>query len=63
MLGHFDMIIIVVVLALVFAGAHIAIALGVTAALGVYLMTGDIEVVATSSPTPPMRRCATTCSR
>ncbi len=48
MLGHFDMIVIVVVLlALVFAGVHIAIALGVTAALGIYLMTGEIEVVRT----------------
>jgi tripartite ATP-independent transporter DctM subunit len=37
----------VVVLALVFGGVHIAIALGVTAALGIYLMTGDIEVVRT----------------
>ncbi len=46
MIGHFDMIaIVVVLLALVFAGAHIAIALGVTAALGVYLMSGDVEVV------------------
>ena len=48
MLGHFDMIIIVVVvLALVFAGVHIAIALGITAALGIYLMMGDLEVVRT----------------
>ena len=48
MLGHFDMIaIVVVVLALVFAGVHIAIALGVTAALGIYLMMGDMEVVRT----------------
>ena len=46
MLGHFDMIVIVVVLlALVFAGVHIAISLGITAALGIYLMIGDIEVV------------------
>ncbi len=30
-----------------FAGVHIAIALGITAALGIYLMTGDIEVVRT----------------
>jgi len=46
MLGHLDMIIIVIVLlALVFAGVHIAISLGITAALGIYLMTGDIEVV------------------
>ena len=45
-MGHIDMIaIVVVVLALVFAGVHIAIALGITAALGIYLMTGDIEVV------------------
>ena len=48
MLGHFDMIVIVIVLlALVFAGVHIAISLGITAALGIYLMTGDIEVVRT----------------
>ena len=48
MLGHMDMIAIVaVVLGLVFAGVHIAIALGITAALGIYLMTGDIEVVRT----------------
>lgn len=46
MLGHLDMIIIVIVLlALVFAGVHIAISLGITAALGIYLMMGDIEVV------------------
>jgi tripartite ATP-independent transporter DctM subunit len=45
-MGHIDMIAIVaVVLGLVFAGVHIAIALGITAALGIYLMTGDIEVV------------------
>jgi tripartite ATP-independent transporter DctM subunit len=48
MLGHFDMIaIVIVVLFLVFAGVHIAIALGITAALGIYLMTGDVEVVRT----------------
>lgn len=47
-MGHFDMIaIVVVVLGLVFAGVHIAIALGITAALGIYLMMGDIEVVRT----------------
>src|ERR1700693_1963179 len=46
MLGHLDMIVIVIVLlALVFAGIHIAISLGITAALGIYLMMGDIEVV------------------
>ena len=46
MFGHSDMILVIVVLlALVFAGVHIAIALGVTAAIGVYLMLGDIEVV------------------
>jgi tripartite ATP-independent transporter DctM subunit len=48
MLGHLDMIVIVVVLlGLVFAGAHIAIALGFTAIVGVYLLTGDIEVART----------------
>jgi tripartite ATP-independent transporter DctM subunit len=38
-------IVIAVVLGLVFAGVHIAIALGVTAALGIYLMAGDITIV------------------
>jgi C4-dicarboxylate transporter DctM subunit len=48
MFGHSEMILIVVVLlALVFAGVHIAIALGMTAAIGIYLMTSDIEVVRT----------------
>ncbi len=48
MFGHSDMILVIVVLlALVFAGVHIAIALGVTAAIGIYLMLGDIEVVRT----------------
>jgi tripartite ATP-independent transporter DctM subunit len=48
MFGHSEMImVIVVLLALVFAGVHIAIALGVTAAIGIYLMLGDIEVVRT----------------
>ena len=46
MLGNFDMIaIVVVLLALVFAGVHIAIALGITSAFGIYLMTGDVQVV------------------
>jgi tripartite ATP-independent transporter DctM subunit len=45
---NFDMIaIVVVVLALVFSGVHIAVALGITAVLGIYLMLGDIEVVRT----------------
>ena len=48
MLGNFDMItIVLVLLGLVFAGVHIAIALGITAALGLYLMTGEIEMVRT----------------
>jgi C4-dicarboxylate transporter DctM subunit len=48
MFGHSEMILIVVVLlALVFAGVHIAIALGMTAAIGIYLMTSDIEIVRT----------------
>jgi len=46
MLGQSDMIlIVVVVLALVFAGVHIAIALGITAAFGIFLITGDVNVV------------------
>jgi tripartite ATP-independent transporter DctM subunit len=48
MFGHSEMILVIVVLlALVFAGVHIAIALGVTAAIGIYLMLDDIEVVRT----------------
>lgn len=48
MFGHSEMILVIVVLlALVFAGVHIAIALGMTAAIGIYLMTNDIEVVRT----------------
>jgi tripartite ATP-independent transporter DctM subunit len=48
MLGHLDMIaIVVVLLGLVFAGVHIAIALGITAAFGVYLLTGEIGVART----------------
>ena len=63
MFGHIEMIaIVVVLLGLVFSGVHIAIALGITAALGIYLMPGDIEVVRASSPTRPTRRCATTSS-
>jgi C4-dicarboxylate transporter, DctM subunit len=43
---HFDMIVIVVVLlGLIFAGVHVAVALGVTAVLGVYLLVGDFEVI------------------
>jgi C4-dicarboxylate transporter, DctM subunit len=42
----FDMIVIVVVLlALVFTGVHVAVALGITAVLGVYLLVGDLEVI------------------
>lgn len=41
-----DMIILVVVLlSLVFCGLHIAISLGITSMLGIYLMTGDIHTV------------------
>ena len=40
-------ILIISLLALVALGVHIAIALGVTGALGVYFVTGDVRVVAT----------------
>jgi tripartite ATP-independent transporter DctM subunit len=36
---------VIVLLLVVFSGVHIAVALGITAALGIYLMQGDIEVV------------------
>lgn len=46
MFGHSEMLIVIgVVLALVFAGVHIAIALGITAAFGIWLMLGDLDVV------------------
>ena len=38
---------VAVLLALVFSGVHIAVALGGTAMLGIWLMTGDFQVVAT----------------
>ncbi|WP_210208627.1 TRAP transporter large permease subunit, partial [Rhodoplanes roseus] len=41
------LIVILLVLALVFAGVHIAVALGITAAFGIWLMMGDIDVVRT----------------
>ena len=40
-------LIIAVLLGLVFSGVHIAVALGITSALGLFLMTGDIDVVRT----------------
>lgn len=41
------MIVIGVLLALVLSGVHIAVSLGITSALGIYLMQPDIEVVRT----------------
>jgi len=41
------LLMVVVLLALVFSGVHIAVALGGTAMLGIWLMTGDFQVVAT----------------
>ena len=47
MFGTGEMLLMVVVLlALVFSGVHIAVALGGTAMLGIWLMTGDFQVVA-----------------
>jgi tripartite ATP-independent transporter DctM subunit len=46
--GTAEMLLMVtVLLALVFSGVHIAVALGGTAMLGIWLMTGDFQVVAT----------------
>lgn len=39
------MIVIAVLLTLVVLGAHIAVALGITAAIGIYMMLGDIDIV------------------
>jgi tripartite ATP-independent transporter DctM subunit len=47
MFGAGEMLtLVVVLLALVFSGVHIAVALGGTAMLGIWLMTGDFQVVA-----------------
>jgi len=47
MFGAGEMVLLVaVLLALVFSGVHIAVALGAAAMLGIYLMTGDFQVVA-----------------
>jgi C4-dicarboxylate transporter DctM subunit len=47
MFGTGEMLVLVaVLLALVFGGVHIAVALGFAAMLGIYLMTGDFHVVA-----------------
>ena len=47
MFGAGEMLLLVtVLLGLVFAGVHIAVALGAAAMLGIYLMTGDFQVVA-----------------
>jgi C4-dicarboxylate transporter, DctM subunit len=40
------LLLVAVLLALVFSGVHIAVALGCAAMLGIYLMTGDFQVVA-----------------
>jgi C4-dicarboxylate transporter, DctM subunit len=48
MFGTGEMLLLVaVLLALVFSGVHIAVSLGCAAMLGIYLMTGDFQVVAT----------------
>jgi C4-dicarboxylate transporter, DctM subunit len=39
------MIVVAVLLTLVVLGAHIAVALGITAAIGIYMMLGDINIV------------------
>jgi C4-dicarboxylate transporter DctM subunit len=47
MFGTTEMLILVaVLLTLVFSGVHIAVSLGAAAMLGIYLMTGDMTVVA-----------------
>lgn len=47
MFGTTEMLILVaVLLTLVFGGVHIAVSLGAAAMLGIYLMTGDVTVVA-----------------
>ena len=46
MFDSFQMITLVgVLLILVFSGVHIAISLGITSMLGIYLMTGQVDTV------------------
>jgi tripartite ATP-independent transporter DctM subunit len=46
MFSAFEMSLLIgVLLVIVFSGVHIAVALGLTAAFGIYLMQGDIDVV------------------
>jgi len=40
------LLLVAVLLALIFSGVHIAVALGAASMLGIYLMTGDFQVVA-----------------
>ncbi len=48
MFGYVEMTILIgVLLALVFLGVHLAVALGTTAAVGIYLINGDIDTVRT----------------
>jgi len=48
MFGTWEMIILLVImLAMVFAGVHVAVALGIGAVAGIYMMHGDITVVRT----------------
>jgi tripartite ATP-independent transporter DctM subunit len=48
MFSAFEMTLLIgVLLVIVFSGVHIAVALGFTAAFGIYLMQGDIDVVRT----------------
>jgi tripartite ATP-independent transporter DctM subunit len=48
MFSAFEMSLLIgVLVVIVFSGVHIAVALGFTAAFGIYLMQGDIEVVRT----------------
>jgi C4-dicarboxylate transporter, DctM subunit len=46
MFSALDMTLLIgVLLVIVFSGVHIAVALGITAAFGIYLMQGDMEIV------------------
>ena len=48
MFGYMEMTILIgVLLALVFLGVHLAVALGTTAAVGIYLINHDIDMVRT----------------
>ena len=57
MFGTWEMFaLLAIMLAMVFAGVHVAVALGIGAVAGIYMMQGDMDIVrafASGRPPPP----------